>query len=255
MVYNTTWCKRNTVSEPLWSNLIQMDCQNMPELLFAICQKWDWKWAGPRSPTMLQSALWVPRSKFGALHDFTSTLCLQPSQAPVLGGYWQLHFYQRLAFFPTSFKVNKVLASNRGNAAVFGQFTLQDNLLGGLKHVETLLNEKDDYCRYWFIISAGFLYILHEQHGLVALHAAGSTAAIASKQCDIQQQHWRLRGLHFHRMVPDAVNRCKLHCTMNTTSPFFSIHVTFNRFQLPFPFQVVEVVFGHLNGHHHTPPL
>lgn len=59
----------------------------------------------------------------------------------------------------------------------------------------------------WFIISTGFLYILHEQHGLVALHAAGSTAAVASKQCDIQQQHWRLRGLHFHQMVPDAVNR------------------------------------------------
>ena len=164
-------------------------------------------------------------------------------------------FIRGWLFFPTSFKVNKVLASNRGNAAVYGQFTLQDNLLGGLKHVETLLNEKDDYCRYWFIISAGFLYILHEQHGLVALHAAGSTAAIASKQCDIQQQHWRLRGLHFHRMVHDAVNRCKLHCTMNTTSPFFSIHVTFNRFQLPFPFQVVEVVFGHLNGHHHISPL
>ena len=182
---------------------------------------------------------------------------LMPSAEPGASARWILAIalLSEAGFFPTSFKVNKVLASNRGNAAVYGQFTLQDNLLGGLKHVETLLNEKDDYCRYWFVISAGFLYILHEQHGLVALHAAGSTAAIASKQCDIQQQHWRLRGLHFHRMVHDAVNRCKLHCTMNTTSPFFSIHVTFNRFQLPFPFQVVEVVFGHLNGHHHISPL
>lgn len=39
--------------------------------------------------------------------DFTSTLCLQPSQAPVLGGHWHLHFYQRLGYSPQVSRLTK----------------------------------------------------------------------------------------------------------------------------------------------------
>ena len=63
--------------------------------------------------------------------------------------------------------------------------------------------------KYWFIIlPTGFpdFVFVHEQHGLVALRGAGSTTAIASKQCDVQQQHWRMRGVHQNQMVADEVN-------------------------------------------------
>ena len=182
---------------------------------------------------------------------------LMPSAEPGASARWTLAIalLSEAGIFSTSFKVNKVPASNRGNAAVDGQFTLQANLLGGLKHVETLLNEEDDYCRYWF-------NLIHHINWFPLYSPwtawVGSTPCCRFNCSDCIQAVWHTAAalaLARSAFSSDGPWCSKSHCTMNTTSPFFSIHITFNRFQLPFPFQVVEVVFGHLNGHHHISPL
>ena len=119
----------------------------MPELLFAFYQTIRNETENGQDHGILQCC----NQRYGCHgQSLVRYVNLMPSAEPGASARWTLAIalLSEAGIFSTSFKVNKVPASNRANAAVDGQFTLQANLLGGLKHVETLLNEEDDYCRY-----------------------------------------------------------------------------------------------------------